>query len=80
MVYTVDEFLSESKRCPVVIEMDGLYVPIDVGLFVATSKICGACIKAIRVTPIDYSGIRLLVLAGITWDAFLQTIHSAQPN
>lgn len=80
MVYTVDQFLNESKKYPITIEMDGLYVPVDVGLFLAAAKISGAQLQAIYATQMDYQGSRILVLTNITWDTFLQTSHSTKPN
>jgi hypothetical protein len=74
MDYTKDQFISEAKKYPVVMRLDTLFVPVDVPAFIAAASIAGVIIKTITMWPHDYQGTRVMVLSGITWDAFAQTV------
>lgn len=80
MDYTKDQFLSESKKYPVVMRVSTLFVPVDVPAFIAAVSIAGVIIRTISMWPHDYQGTRVMVLTGIAWDAFVQTSPSHTEN
>lgn len=77
MDYTLEQFKSEAKRYPVVVKVDGIHVPVDVALFVASVAISGVCVRSVQVYTQDYAatGTRILILAGVSWEPFVSPSH-----
>lgn len=77
MDYTLEQFKIEAKKFPVVVKVDGIHVPVDVALFIASVALSGVCVHTIQVYPQCYhsTGTRILILAGVTWEPFISPRH-----
>lgn len=72
MDYTPEQLKTESIKFPVVVKVDGMHVPVDVPTLLTAIAHSGVRVRSFTMWYFDTGGVRLLVLSGIAWEAFIQ--------
>lgn len=68
MDFTIDQFKELAAKFPVVVRLDGVYVPVDVPMFIAALDISGVAARSFSLFRFEHSGAAIYVLSGIAWE------------